>query len=59
MVLFLVVHKIIHYPNSCSGGSSGKGRSYTVEQRILEHLEWKLPGDFFKSKTIQDGKKAL
>ena len=30
MVLFLVVHKIIHHPNS-SSSSSGKGRSYTVE----------------------------
>ena len=30
MVLFLVVHKIIHHPNS-SRSSSGKGRSYTVE----------------------------
>ena len=29
MVLFLVVHKIIHHPNSSSG--SGKGRSYTME----------------------------
>ena len=23
-------------------------------QRILEHLEWKLLGDFFKSKTIKE-----
>ena len=28
-------------------------------QRILEHLEWKLLGDFSKSKTIQDSKEAL
>ena len=30
-----------------------------LNQRILEHLEWKLLGDFSKSKTIGDSKEAL
>ena len=30
-----------------------------INQRTLEHLEWKLQGDFSKSKTIGDGKEAL
>ena len=30
-----------------------------LNQRILEHLEWKLLGDFSTSKTIGDSKEAL
>ena len=33
--------------------------SNKLGQRILEHLEWKLLGDFSKSKTTGDSKEAL